>query len=138
MSMSRQFQRSLTLFIIVATGMAWLLVSLPPVARALNDETGVLEIIDNSQADFASGVFQRTVVAASPSSPSSPDVVGAVELAPAGALNRSNWFIASARLPQPLSDAPVVSLGRYLFVIGGATSPNPGEENRSSYIYRGG
>jgi len=137
MSMSRQFQRSLTLFIIVATGMAWLLVSLPPVARALNDETGVLEIIDNSQADFASGVFQRTVVAASPSSPSSPDVVGAVELAPAGALNRSNWFIASARLPQPLSDAPVVSLGRYLFVIGGATSPNPGEENRSSYIYRG-
>ncbi len=137
MRMSRQFQRSLTLFIIAVIGMVWLLVSLPPVVRALDDETGSLEIIDNSQADFADGVFQRTVVAASPGSPSNPDVVGAIELAPAGALNRNNWSIAAAELPQPLSDAPVVSLGRYLFVIGGATSPNPGEENRSSYIYRG-
>jgi hypothetical protein len=137
--MSRQFQRSLTLCIIAVIGMVmvWLLVSLPPAVRALDDENGTLEIIDNSQADFADGVFQRTVVAASPESPSNPDVVGAVELAPAGALNRNNWSIAAAQLPQPLSDAPVVSLGRYLFVIGGATSPNPGEENRSPYVYRG-
>ncbi len=137
MRMSRQFQRSLTLCVIAVIGMVWLLVSLPPAVRALDDETGSLEIIDNSQADFADGVFQRTVVAASPGSPSNPDVVGAIELAPAGALNRNNWFLAAAQLPQPLSDAPVVSLGRYLFVIGGATSPIANEENRSAYIYRG-
>ncbi len=137
MRMSRQFRRSLTLCIIAVIGMVWLLVSLPPAVRALDDENGVLEIIDNSQADFADGVFQRTVVAASPGSPSNPDVVGAVELAPAGALNRNNWSIAAAQLPQPLSDAPVVSLGRYLFVIGGATSPNANEPNRSPYVYRG-
>jgi hypothetical protein len=137
--MSRQFQRSLTLCIIAVIGMVmvWLLVSLPPAVRALDDENGTLEIIDNSQADFADGVFQRTVVAASPESPSNPDVVGAVELAPAGALNRNNWIEAPARLPQPLSDAPVVSLGRYLFVIGGATTSNSGGDSRSSYIYRG-
>ncbi|WP_299756717.1 hypothetical protein [uncultured Chloroflexus sp.] len=110
---------------------------LPSPARALDDETGTDQVIDNSQADFASGVFQRTVVSAAPSSPTNPDVVGAIELAPVGALNRNNWTTSAAALPQALSDAPVVALGRYLFVIGGATSPIANEENRSSYIYRG-
>lgn len=105
--------------------------------RALEDETGVDQIIDNTQADFASGTFQRTVVSAAPSSPINPDVVGAIELAPVGVLNRNNWTTAAASLPQALSDAPVVALGRYLFVIGGATSPNAEEANRSPYIYRG-
>ncbi len=105
--------------------------------RALEDETGVDQIIDNTQADFASGTFQRTVVSAAPLSPAAPDVAGAIELAPVGKLNRSNWKLSAAQLPQPLSDAPVVALGRYLFVIGGATSPVANEANRSNYIYRG-
>lgn len=113
---------------------AWL----PAPAGALADETGTLQMIDNSQADFASGTFQRTVVSAAPATPTAQgDLVGAIELAPVGVLNRSNWQISSATLPQPLSDAPVVTLGRYLFVIGGATSPDLEQENRSSYIYRG-
>lgn len=106
-------------------------------ARALEDETGADQIIDNTQADFASGTFQRTVVSAAPASPTAPDAVGAIELAPAGKLNPSNWFPAAAQLPQALSDAPVVALGRYLFVIGGATSPDLEQANRSPYIYRG-
>ncbi len=114
---------------------AWL----PAPAGVLADEPGILQIIDNSQADFASGTFQRTVVSAAPATPTAPDLVGAIELAPVGVLNRSNWRFSSATLPQPLSDAPVVTLGRYLFVIGGATSPDleQEKENRSSYIYRG-
>ncbi|MEJ5345085.1 MAG: hypothetical protein WHS83_09260 [Chloroflexus sp.] len=138
MMIDPHLHRPLRLITFFFIGAALLLVLLPPVAvRALDDETGVTEIIDNTQAEFASGVFQRTVVAATPESPTNPDQIGAIELAPAGALNRNNWRIAAAELPQPLSDAPVVALDRYLFVIGGATSPIANEENRSSYVYRG-
>lgn len=133
-----RLHRPLRLLAFFFIGAALLLVLLPPVAvQALEDETGVTEIIDNTQAEFASGVFQRTVVAATPDSPTNPDQIGAIELAPVGALNRNNWRTATATLPQPLSDAPVVALDRYLFVIGGATSPDAEAENRSSYVYRG-
>lgn len=133
-----RLHRPLRLLAFFFVGAALLLMLLPPVAvQALEDETGVTEIIDNTQAEFASGVFQRTVVAATPGSPTNPDQIGAIELAPAGALNRNNWRTATAELPQALSDAPVVALDRYLFVIGGATSPDAEAENRSSYVYRG-
>ncbi|MGQ9875620.1 MAG: hypothetical protein ACUVSL_10165 [Chloroflexus sp.] len=138
MSIVSRLHRPLRLLAFFFISAALLLVTLPPVAvQALDDETGVTEIIDNTQAEFASGVFQRTVVAATPASPTNPDQIGAIELAPAGALNRNNWRTATAALPQALSDAPIVALDRYLFVIGGATSPDAEAENRSSYVYRG-
>lgn len=138
MSIVSRLHRPLRLLAFFFISAALLLVTLPPVAvQALDDETGVTEIIDNTQAEFASGVFQRTVVAATPATPTNPDQIGAIELAPAGALNRNNWRLATAELPQPLSDAPIVALDRYLFVIGGATSPDAAAESRSSYVYRG-
>ncbi|WP_322821888.1 hypothetical protein [Chloroflexus sp.] len=138
MRVDPRWHRSVRLLAFFFIGAALLLVLLPPVAvQALEDETGVTEIIDNTQAEFAGGIFQRTVVAATPDSPANPDQIGAIELAPAGALNRNNWRTATAILPQALSDAPVVALDRYLFVVGGATSPIANEDNRSSYVYRG-
>lgn len=135
MSIVSRLHRPLRLLAFFFISAALLLVTLPPVAgQALDDETGVTEIIDNTQAEFASGVFQRTVVAATPATPTNPDQIGAIELAPAGVLNRSNWRPATATLPQPLSGAPVVVLDKYLFVIGGATSDGNG---RSSVVYRG-
>ncbi len=133
-------RRPLLLFTICMLSCTLLLAMVPlGVVRALVDEIGTDQIIDNSQADFASGVFQRTVVAAAPSSPSAPDVVGAVELAPVGALNRNNWSTSSTTLPLPLSDAPVVSLGKYLFVVGGATAAGSNGESvsNSNYVFRG-
>ena len=128
--------RPLTLLVIGGLSL-WLILSAwpPSSARALEDETGFTEYIYNTQSDFARGVFQRTVVAASPASPTNPDQIGSVELAPVGALNRNQWR-ATADLPQPLSDAALVALDRYLFVVGGATSPNANEENRSRFVYR--
>ncbi|WP_322815415.1 hypothetical protein [Chloroflexus sp.] len=143
MSIVSRLHRPLRLLAFFFTSAALLLMLLPPVAvQALDDETGVTEIIDNTHADFAGGVFQRTVVAASLKPPTNDpptnlDQVGGIELAPAGALNRNNWLTAAALLPQQLSDAPVVALDKYLFVIGGATSPIANEENRSPFVYRG-
>ncbi|GIV89565.1 MAG: hypothetical protein KatS3mg055_2083 [Chloroflexus sp.] len=131
-------RRPLLLLTICMLSCTLLLAMVPlGVVRALVDETGTDQIIDNSQADFAGGVFQRTVVAASPGSPASPDVVGAVELAPVGALNRNNWSTSSTELPLPLSDAPVVSLGKYLFVIGGARTSDLDNPSNSNYVFRG-
>ncbi|WP_322488206.1 hypothetical protein [Chloroflexus sp.] len=137
MMLSSRLRRPFALMAALAL-LALLLPAWPPVpARALTDENGIEQIIDNTQADFASGTFQRTVVSAVPSSPTAPDVVGAIELAPVGKLNRNNWRDSIARLPQPLSDAPVVALGRYLFVISGATQAAVEGADRSPYIYRG-
>lgn len=136
--MSRFRLRRPFMFLVAVALSALLLPMWPPApAGALEDETGSDQLVDNTQADFADGVFQRTVVSAAPESPNAPDVIGAIELAPVGVLNRNNWRQSVAQLPQPLSDAPVVALGRYLFVIGGATSPTLNEANRSPYIYRG-
>ncbi|MGB9737099.1 hypothetical protein [Chloroflexus sp.] len=137
LSLSR---RTLRVMVIYTLSCVMLVTAWPSgTIRALVDETGTDQIIDNSQADFASGVFQRTVVAAAPSTPSAPDVVGAVELAPVGALNRNNWSTSSTTLPLPLSDAPVVSLSKYLFVIGGATTIDSNGESvsNSNYVFRG-
>ncbi|OAN46195.1 hypothetical protein A6A03_13095 [Chloroflexus islandicus] len=137
MMLSSRLRRPFALLAALAL-LALLLPAWPPApARALTDEVGTEQIIDNTQAEFASGTFQRTVVSAAPLSPTAPDVTGAIELAPVGKLNRNNWRDPLARLPQPLSDAPVVALGRYLFVISGATNSAEQGANRSPYIYRG-
>ncbi len=129
--------RPLLFLIVGGLFLALLLAAWPPaLVRALTDETGVTEYLYNTQTDFARGVFQRTVVSAAPASPTTPDAIGAVELTPVGVLNRNNWFMGSATLPQSLTDAALVALDRYLFVVGGATSPAAEQENRSQYVYR--
>jgi hypothetical protein len=120
-------------------GWASILTTWSPVpVQALVDEIGTDLVIDNSQADFADGVFQRTAVSAAPATPTNPDQSGAVELAPMGALSRENWKLLAAQLPLPLSNAPVVTLGKYLFVIAGATDADRNNgDSRSKYIFRG-
>lgn len=87
-----------------------------------------IQTLDNSQVQFARGVFQRTSISPdlSPISTVPPDVRGAVQLAPTGALKP--WEKIAVELPTARtaqgddgtrSDAGVVALGNRLFVLAG-------------------
>ncbi|MEF3275898.1 MAG: hypothetical protein K6356_16140 [Chloroflexus sp.] len=135
MSAPIRLHRYRSLLALVASGLCLVLAlaNWPPPVRALDDEIGSTEYLYNTQSDFARGTFERTALSAA--GVLAPDQAGAIELAPVGALNRENWSGGPA-LPIPLSDAPVVTLGRYLFVVGGATSGVGGGESRSNLVYR--
>lgn len=109
---ARRYSRGLAL-LIVALGLLSLLPGAPIMAQ------GTPEAVDNTQGEFANGIFQRTSIGAgtSPVSSIPADLSGLVQLAPAGVLNQ--WENVNTEIPA-LSEAGVAAIGKRLFVVGGA------------------
>jgi hypothetical protein len=109
-----------------------LLAALPSGPAAAQGDSEI-QTLDNSQVQFARGVFQRTALSADQSNISSvpADARGAVQLAPTGALKP--WEKIAVELPNSVlntgrtddgtrGDPAVVALGSRLFVIAGTNA----------------
>lgn len=83
--------------------------------------TSEIQTLDDSQIQFARGVFQRTALSPDTNAISSSpaDQRGAVQLAPIGALRP--WDRLAVTLPRPSANAGVVTIGNRLYVIAGDT-----------------
>ncbi|EFO79371.1 hypothetical protein OSCT_2766 [Oscillochloris trichoides DG-6] len=99
--------------------------------------------LDNTQGNFATGVFQRTAlgpqdleddVLMTPlpgyEQKEIHDEPGMVQLAPAGVLKP--WAAFSPPLPVPVTNAGVTAMGNFIYVIGGILQ---GSGGRSDQIY---
>lgn len=78
--------------------------------------------IDNTMdtQQFGGGVFRRTALSTKQlpaSSPSIPDQPGAIQLMPVGAL--TDFEVVNGRLPVKIADMGVVTMGKYMIIIGG-------------------
>lgn len=112
-------------FLLVALVVAAAAPSRPSSAQTIPE----IQYLDNSQGDFANGVFERTAIGPTVVSALPEDEPGVVQLAPAGALTR--WDVALPGLPQAISNAGLVALGDYLFVVAGELNTG-----RSDKVYR--
>ena len=74
--------------------------------------------LDDSQAEFSQGNFQRTAISAGKSSAFN-DKDGVLQLAAVGALNP--WTI-STPLPMPLGSPGIATIGNRLYTVAGATT----------------
>ncbi|NNJ10481.1 hypothetical protein EKD04_009090 [Chloroflexales bacterium ZM16-3] len=94
--------------------------------------------LDNSQSEFATGVFQRTAISPDKTTFSLglneriPDEKGLVQLAPAGILQP--WSLTTPPLNLPVSDAGVTALGTRIYVVGGLKREG-GVDSYSSNVY---
>ncbi|WP_129628183.1 hypothetical protein [Candidatus Oscillochloris fontis] len=95
--------------------------------------------LDNTQGNFATGVFQRTalgpqdladLVSFAYGQNEINDAPGMVQLAPAGVLKP--WTEFNPPLPYALTNAGVTAMGNYIYVIGGIYA---GEGGRSDQVY---
>ncbi len=124
--------RMLSLFVL-----GLILLSTLPFAPAKAQSIGEFEFFDNTQGNFADGVFQRTSVSADVST-LGEDVRGAVQLAPAGILNP--WRPITDVLPSTgdsggLFDFGLVALGKYLFTVTGSDPEITQGGGRSEKVY---
>lgn len=78
-----------------------------------------IQTLDDTQIQFARGVYQRTALSPALNTVSSipADQRGAVQLSPIGALRP--WNRLALTLPGPIADAGVVALGKRLYVVAG-------------------
>ncbi|NTU79808.1 MAG: hypothetical protein HGA45_10465 [Chloroflexales bacterium] len=76
--------------------------------------------LDNTQADFAQGDFQRTAISAGTSDAVPLDEDGTLQLAAVGQLRK--WDVILPDLPVPLGYAGVTTIGKRLYTVAGATS----------------
>jgi hypothetical protein len=108
-----------------------------PFTPAQAQLVGEFEFFDNTQGNFADGVFQRTAVSADVST-FGEDVRGAVQLAPAGILNPwrpLNNLLPSASDSGGLYDFGLVALGKYLFTVVGSDPAITQGNGRSDQVY---
>jgi hypothetical protein len=113
--------------LLVCLGLMALLPSGPVVAQTggpVLTQSIVAQPIDNTQGNFADGVFQRTSLgpdktSIQPEDPIAPvDQEGVVQLSPAGVLN--DWTPLPNTLPQAVSGHGAAAIGNRIYAIGGA------------------
>jgi len=120
----------LTTLLLGALALAGLAPSIPSSAQRLG--TGIIQDLDNTQGQFANGVFERTSISPERAGDLPDDREGAVQLAPAGVL--SPWGLATEGMSTRISNFGLVALGDYLFAAGGEVGV--GERGvRSDKIY---
>lgn len=125
-----QWHRSITLLVIYSLVLLSSGIFQPtlPSLYAASDEQPELAVggeevkaIDNDQTAFASGKFRRTALTARLSPDDSPyfaDLPGGVQLMPVGAL--TDFSVVHGRLPTKLSEMGVVTMGKYIILVGGS------------------
>ncbi|NJN15341.1 MAG: hypothetical protein HC822_03110 [Oscillochloris sp.] len=90
-----------------------------PSRPATAQEVGEIQYIDNSQNEFANGVFERTAVGPFVNSAIDLEEEGAVQLAPAGILTRWDTGINTPPDEYAISNGGLVALDRFLYLIAG-------------------
>ena len=113
----RRYVRRLSLLTIAVALIALLPSLYRPAQASINTR-----ILDDTQADFSKGNFQRTAISSGPS-PTLPeflnnDADGYIQLAAVGSLKP--WTRAAQTLPEPLSSFGVTTIRNRLYTVAGA------------------